>query len=70
LKKGNLEWGRIANCGNTVWDIAVTMAETQRVFKIRGNRASELRMLSISDAPDDSCHIEEDITPVSEELLW
>lgn len=69
---GFFEWGRIANCGAGVWDIAVTMTEThtQHVFKIRGNRATGLRMLSISDAPDESCHIEDDITAVSEVLLW
>jgi hypothetical protein len=72
LKGRTFEWGRIANCGNGVWDIAVMMSrgETQRVFKISGNRASDLKILSISEAPDQTCRIVDDIAPVSEPLLW
>ena len=72
LDHGTFEWGRVANCGGGVWDIAVTMTkpDTLRVFRVGGNRATELRMLNISEAPDESCHIDDDITVVTRELLW
>ena len=72
LDHGTFEWGRIAKCGGGVWDIVVILskADTRHAFRLSGNRASELRILAISDTPDDSCHIVDDLTAVDTELLW
>ena len=75
---GNLlEWVRVANCGGSppVWGVAATIGKSNRprVFRIRGNRATELRMLSIGDKVTESCPAEDirkSLASVGAELPW
>ena len=77
VREKPFDWVRLARCGASpeVWEIAVRPheAKTLVVFRVSGSRATELRMLSISDRVTPSCVPEDPgvaLTSVGAELPW
>lgn len=71
------EWERIARCGGSppVWEIAIRPydSKTVEVFRIGGTRATELRMLAVTDRVTRSCvpeDISKGLTGAAAELPW
>jgi hypothetical protein len=63
LAKDAFDWQRIAQCGGSspIWEIAIRpdKVKTLIVFRMSGERASELRMLAIGDTTSPSCKPED-----------
>jgi hypothetical protein len=71
------QWARIVQCNGSppVWEIAVRPNESEKleVFRISGSRATELRMLAVSDKVTQSCAPKDaspDLSGVAAELPW
>jgi hypothetical protein len=76
-EKRGFEFARVARCGGSpaVWEIGVRLNKPEKlyVFRISGSRATELRMLAVTEKPGRSCiaeDIEKDLTRVGSELPW
>lgn len=77
IEAHGFEWARIGRCGGSppVWEIGLRPQESKvlHVFRISGSRATELRMLAVSDTATLSC-VAEDISKglmsVAAELPW
>ncbi len=71
------QWERIGTCGGSpsVWEVAVQPNDSRvlQVFRIAGSKATELRMLSVSDTVTQSCiskDVSKGLTDVAAELPW
>ena len=71
------EWAHVGTCAGSppVWEVAVQMDQLKKVhvFRISGSRATELRMLSVTDQWTRSCavvDIRKDLQSVGAELAW
>jgi hypothetical protein len=77
ILRNGFQWQRIGACGGSppVWEIAFRPHDSQilQVLRIAGSRASELRMLAVSNTVTQSClarDLSQGLTDVAAELPW
>ena len=77
IKAHGFDWINIAVCSGPpeVWEVAVRMHQTSAVyvFRIRGSKATELKMMNVARTPTPSCTSEDardTLESIGRELPW
>jgi hypothetical protein len=77
MEKHAFEWQRVAHCDTSppAWELAIRVDEPARlfVFRFRGERATDFRMLDVLTRPTESCaavDITKGLTSIAAELPW